>query len=232
MSDASFDQRAALPDWVGKFPQLNRPEDPVWLKIASRARLIVLPAGHEIFTDGDPCENYILVLSGHVRVFKSFENGREMLLYRLNAGETCSLTTSILLAGGNYSGTAMTEAETHAVIIPISQFHEAFDNSKLFRDFVCSTFGGRIRDFIMLIESIATRNVDVRLARWLLENNTRINTVEASHRSLAFELGTAREVVSRHLKEFEANGWVKLSRKNIELLQPDAMHQLINGTRA
>ena len=83
----------------------------------------------------------------------------------------------------------------------------------------------------MLLESIATRNVDVRLARYLLENKSDENFVEASHKVLAFELGTAREVVSRHLKDFEANGWVKLSRKNIELLNMDEMYQLVEGLR-
>jgi CRP/FNR family transcriptional regulator len=113
--------------------------------------------------------------------------------------------------------------------MPIQLFHETFDKSKGFRDFVCSTFGGRIRDFIMLLESIATRNVDVRLARYLLENKSSENTIEASHKVLAFELGTAREVVSRHLKEFEANGWVRLSRKNIEIINMDRMGQLVSG---
>jgi len=74
--------------------------------------------------------------------------------------------------------------------------------------------------------------VDVRLARYLLENRSQQNAVEASHKVLAFELGTAREVVSRHLKDFEANGWVNLSRKSIELVNPDEMSELVAGLRA
>jgi len=218
-----------LPVWVKKFPLLADVKDPAWVHTAKHAKEVVLPANYEVFHDGDPCQNYIFVVDGATRVYKSFENGREMLLYRLQAGETCSLTTSVLLAGGSYTADAMTEVETHAVIIPIHIFHDTFDKSKGFRDFVCSTFGGRIRDFIMLLESIATRNVDVRLARYLLENRSENNTVEASHKVLAFELGTAREVVSRHLKEFESNGWVSLSRKSIELIKPDEMGQLVSG---
>lgn len=220
-----------LPEWVNKFPLLKDVKDPVWVETANRAQEVVLPAKYEVFHDGDPCKNYIFVIDGATRVYKSFENGREMLLYRLQAGETCSLTTSVLLAGGNYTANAMTEVETRAVIIPLHIFHDTFDKSKGFRDFVCATFGGRIRDFIMLLESIATRNVDVRLARYLLENKSDENSVEASHKVLAFELGTAREVVSRHLKDFEANGWVKLSRKNIELINMDEMYQLVEGLR-
>lgn len=229
MNQLNANTEPRLPEWVSKFPLLKDVKDDAWIQTARNAKEVTLPADYEVFHDGDPCENYIFVVNGATRVFKAFENGREMLLYRLQAGETCSLTTSILLAGGKYTASAMTEAETHAVIIPIAVFHDTFDKSKGFRDFVCSTFGGRIRDFIMLLESIATRNVDVRLARYLLENKSADNTVETSHKVLAFELGTAREVVSRHLKDFESNGWVSLSRKNIQLLQPDAMEQLVSG---
>ena len=229
MNQISSNTEPLLPEWVNKFPQLKDVRDEAWVQTAKRAKEVTLPAKYEVFHDGDPCENYIFVVDGATRVYKSFENGREMLLYRLQAGETCSLTTSILLAGGKYTANAMTEAETRAVIIPIQIFHETFDKSKGFRDFVCTTFGGRIRDFIMLLESIATRNVDVRLARYLLENKSDDNTVAASHKVLAFELGTAREVVSRHLKDFEANGWVRLSRKNIALINTDKMGQLVAG---
>lgn len=229
MSKLSSSDPSQLPQWVNHFPMLSDLDDPVWTKTASRAKEVVLPAGYEVFRDGDACENYIMVLEGITRVYKAFENGREMLLYRVNQGETCSLTTSILLAGGKYTASAMTEVECRAVIIPIHEFHDTFDKSKGFRDFVCATFGGRIRDFILLLESIATRNVDVRLARWMIENKSEDNTVEVSHKTLAFELGTAREVVSRHLKDFEQKGWVMLSRKNIELINIDAMYQLVEG---
>ena len=229
MNQMSSNTEAHMPEWVSQFPLLKDVKDPAWVEAACTAKEVVLPPNYEVFHDGDLCENYIFVVDGATRVYKLFENGREMLLYRLQAGETCSLTTSVLLAGGHYTANAMTEAETRAVIMPIHLFHETFDKSKGFRDFVCSTFGGRIRDFIMLLESIATRNVDVRLARYLLENKSSENTIEASHKVLAFELGTAREVVSRHLKEFEANGWVRLSRKNIEIINMDRMGQLVSG---
>jgi len=207
-------------------------EDVTWVQTANRAKEVVLPKDYEVFSDGDECENYIMVIEGITRVYKSFENGRDMLLYRVNQGETCSLTTSILLAGGKYTASAITETECRAMIIPIHDFHKTFDDCKGFRDFVCATFGGRIRDFILLLESIATRNVDVRMARWMIENKTDTNQVDVSHKALAYELGTAREVVSRHLKEFEQFGWVKLSRSNIELIDLDAMHQLVEGLRA
>lgn len=220
-----------MPVWVQAFERLRDVTDPVWVETANRAKVVVLPAGHQVFREGDECKQYVLVLSGATRVYKAFESGREMVLYRLHQGETCSLTTSVLLAGGLYPANAVTEIETTAVLIPTRDFHAAFDGSKGFRHYVCSTFGGHIRDLVMLLEAVTMRHVDIRLARWLLDNGGLGKSVEASHRELAYELGTAREVISRHLKDFETRGWVSLQRKNIELVQIDEMREFVNGTR-
>ena len=232
MSELQQQTNLRLPVWVNKFPSLLANTDPIWIDIASHAKEVVLPGGYEVFREGDECKRYIFVLDGATRVYKSFESGREMVLYRLQAGETCSLTTSVLLAGGNYPANAVTEIETRAVLIPTHEFHRLFDESKLFRDFVCSAFGGHIRDLVMLLESVTMRHVDVRLARWLVDNSEESGGVEVSHRELAFELGTAREVISRHLKDFETRGWVFLGRKNIEIRDATALRELVSGCRA
>ncbi len=210
------------PVWVRKFPDLYEVDDPTWIEVAQNAKHAVVPANYRVFREGDPCRNYILVLDGATRVFKSFETGREMVLYRLQGGQTCILTTSVLLAGGMYPADALTDAETEVVLIPAADFHRAFDLSKGFRDYVCRSFGGRIRQLIMLLEAVVIRHVDVRLARWMLANHSN-GEVVCSHRELAFELGTAREVVSRQLKDFEKQGWVSLSRKSIRILDAGAL---------
>lgn len=218
-----------LPEWVRAFPELDNQDSPEWVDVARRAKEVILPANTEVFHEGGECRNYIFVLDGATRVYKNFESGREMVLYRLKQGETCSLTTSVLLAGGKYPANAVTEMETRAVLIPAQDFHQVFDASRLFRDFVCRVFGGRIRDMIMLLEAVTTRNVNVRLARWLLDNRSASNMVMASHLEVAYELGTAREVVSRHLRDFEKHGWVTLSRKRIELQDIPAMQDLLGN---
>jgi len=220
-----------LPEWVKAFPELAVIDDPAWTQAIENSSMVVLPPEYEVFHEGEACKNYIFVLEGATRVYKLFESGREMVLYRLGKGETCSLTTSVLLAGGLYPANAVTEMETHAVLIPSSEFHAVFNSSTIFREYVCRVFGGRIRDMIMLLEAVTTRNVNVRLARWLLENRSPENTVEVSHRELAFELGTAREVISRHLREFEKTSWVRLSRKNIEVIDNQSLHDLVSGVR-
>ena len=115
---------------------------------------------------------------------------------------------------------------TRAVVLPKREFHQAFDLSKGFRDFVCSTFGGHVLELIMLIESIVTRQVDVRLAKWLLDQR---GPIQMSHRELAFELGTAREVVSRQLKEFASSGLVRLARRSIAIQDAESLVKIAEG---
>lgn len=223
----SINTTTGVPVWTSNFPRLRNVCDPYWIDVARRAKRAALPGGHLVFSEGDVCEYYILVLDGATRVFKSFENGREMMLYRLGAGQTCILTTSVLLAGGTYPANAVTDCDTDVVLIPSDDFHNAFDQSKGFRDFITCSFGGRIRDLIVLLESVVARQIDTRLARWLVTNNNS-GEVVASHRELAFELGTAREVVSRQLKDFENRGWVQLSRRSIRVVDSTALREFIS----
>lgn len=223
--------KTVMPNWVRHFPELNNLSDPVWIEAAARAREVVLPAGTEFVREGDACQNFVFVIDGAARVYKNFENGRELMLYRMQGGETCSLTTAVLLAGVRYPANAITEADTRAVLISATDFYHLFDASRAFRDYVCRVFGGRICDMIMLLEAVTMRNVNVRLARWMLDNCTNDNIVEVSHREMANELGTAREVISRHLRDFEKQGWVALSRKNIRLMDLDSLTGLVTGIR-
>jgi CRP/FNR family transcriptional regulator len=212
-----------LPAWVDAFPELARIADPAWIEVAGRARQLVLPAGTEMFREGDGWKHYLFVTEGVVRVYKSFENGRELVLYRVHGGETCCMTTSVLFGGGRFPANGVTETQTRAAVMQARDFRQAFRSSEGFRNFVCATLGRRIGDFVTLLESVTMRQVDVRLARWLVSHSDATDSVDVSHRELACELGTAREVISRHLKEFESRGWVGLGRKNIEIVDAPAI---------
>jgi CRP/FNR family transcriptional regulator len=212
-----------LPVWLDTFPQLKAVEDPAWMKVVQNMREVALSADTELFTCGNDSKHFILLLSGAVRVYQTFENGREMVLYHLQAGECCSLTISTLLSNARYSASGIAESEVRVVLIPKRDFCSVFDASTGFRRYVCAELGKRFHDLLFLLEGLGKRNVELRLARWLLDNRTESDCIVASHRELASELGTAREVISRHLKEFEKKGLVRLSRKFIELADISAL---------
>lgn len=133
-------------------------------------------------------------------------SGRELILYRVGPGQSCVLSTTCLLAGETYPADGITETPVRAAVIPKTQFEEALQRSPVFRRFVFASFAKRVSGFIMLLEEVAFARMDCRLAQHLLDRTTDDGVVMCTHHALAAELGTAREVVSRLLKEFERRG--------------------------
>lgn len=187
---------------------------------------IKIPANQPIFHRGDLCESYFLVISGSVKVLITAVSGREIVLYHVGAGESCVLTTSCLMAGDNYPAEGISETEVTALVFDKATFHRSLQRSKTFRQFVFADLGKRFSGVILRIEQVSFSGVEARLAEHLLSHSP---LVSATHQMLATDIGSAREVVSRQLKQFEINGWVKLGRARIEVLKPDALRQVFEN---
>lgn len=213
--------------WLKVFPALQEITDPVWHRAIQLARVITQPAGATLFRGGDACQYYFLILEGAVRVQKVSENGHEITLYRMQPGQVCELTTSCLLADADYSAEAVAETDVRVLLIPKVSFYEAVTGSPGFRKFVFASLDQGMHDLVHLLEEVAFGHLDYRLARHLLDLAGTQNSVCSTHYHLAAELGTAREVVSRQLKEFERNEWVRLSRGKIEILDRATLQRLI-----
>lgn len=207
-----------MTDWGTRFPALKALDDAAWMALRHAAHVLTLPAGTFAFRAGDACENYLLVLDGSVRVQKLAENGREITLYRLEGGDACVLTTSCLLAHERYPAEGVAETDVIAAAIPRPTFLHALDHSPGFRRFVFTGYGERLSDLILLVEEVAFGRIDSRLATRLLALAGESDMVETTHQELAAELGTAREVVSRQLKDFERRGLVRLLRGRIQII--------------
>lgn len=217
--------------WLSAFPALAALDDPVVRQALGAARIVQVPAGETMFREGDACQHYVMVLSGSIRVHKVSESGREIVLYRVERGQTCVLTTSCLFAATPYSAEGITETPVRAAVLSRESFNEAIAGSAGFRRFVFTAFGERIDGLMELIEAIAFGRVDERLAERLLALGGGATVVNLTHQQLATELGTAREVVSRLLKEFERRGWVALTRGEIAVRDRAALERLAAGER-
>ena len=212
--------------WIDKFPGLSQLEEPVRRTLVERSRIIRVPKDTVVFGPGKAPDNLLLLLDGSLRVQQVSEGGREIVLYRVHAGESCVLTTACLLAYEEYSAEGITETEVEAVAIPKSVFDDLIASSKEFRRFVFTAYSKRITDLFLVIEEVAFRRVDIRLAQKLLELAGDSATLHATHQQLATELGTAREVVSRLLQDFQRRGWVSLSRGSVELTEKAGLRDL------
>jgi len=223
--DIELTATATAGDWIDRFKGLKQLEPGIRAILTGRSQVIRMPAGTVIFGPGKSPENMLLLLEGTVRVQQLAENGREVVLYRVTAGESCVMTTACMLAYEDYSAEGVAETDIVAAAVPRAVFDELISTSKDFRTFVFTAYSRRITDLFHVIEDIAFRRMDIRLAQKIAER-AEDGTVRATHAQLAAELGTAREVISRQLAEFQRRGWVDLGRGTVTLLDANALERL------
>jgi CRP/FNR family transcriptional regulator len=154
------------------------------------------------------------------------ENGREIVLYRVAAGESCALTTACLMGYEDYPAEAITETEIAAAAIPRAVFDDLIARSPEFRRFVFTAFSTRVTNLLRIIDEVAFSRMDIRLAYKLIELSHGGDTIAATQQQLAAELGSAREVISRMLSEFHRRGWVLTERGSITIRNRGALDRL------
>ena len=180
-------------------------------------------AGEYICWEGDVCTQLAIVLSGIVRVYKIGESGREITLYRIEEHESCILTASCILSQIRFPALAIVEQEVRAALIPAPVLREWIEKYDVWRHYVFELMSKRLADVITTVEEIAFRRVDVRIAEFLLRSAEAKADIETTHQEIAYELGTAREVVSRILKDFERMDLISLSRGIITVRSKQAL---------
>jgi CRP/FNR family transcriptional regulator len=178
-------------------------------------------AGTTILREGQVCASVPFVLSGAIRVFKSAESGREITLYRIEAGQSCILSTACGRGLSAFPATVVAESDTSAAFLPIETVRALFAEGTAFRDFVLDEYSSRMAEVMELVQEIAFRRVDERLRQWLVDAAPPgERRIVATHQEMADHLGTSREVISRILKDWEQRGALEISRGSI-ILSPD-----------
>ncbi|MDR1995269.1 Crp/Fnr family transcriptional regulator [Azonexus sp.] len=183
-----------------------------------------LPAGTQVFSEHQPCRGFPLLLAGRIRVCKSAVNGRELMLYRVEPGGSCIISTSCLLGHSDYNARGIAETPLTLLLLPVPVFAELMLGHAPFRDFVFHLFAERIAELMQLVEEVAFARLDQRLARLLLARQDSVLTI--THQQLADELGSVREIVSRLLKGFASQGLVGLGREQITIVDRPGLQRI------
>ncbi len=199
-------------------PLMRGYSDDAFERLAALSQLATLPSNTLLFAPGETCKQAFIVVSGNARVEVVADSGREVILYRVQPGETCLMTTACLSSDKNYSAYGITETEVEAVIIPRAAFLSLLGNCEEFRGFIFGSYGNRFADIMVFIEEVLFQRLDKRLAAFLLKHAGADGMVENTHQAIATELGSAREVLSRELKSFERSGLVRLHRGRVEVI--------------
>ncbi len=192
--------------------------------IAAQTKCATFTRGKTICFEGDHCSHLALVGAGTARVYKLAESGREITLYRVEPGECCILTASCMLSGRVFPANATVEDELQALLIPQSHVLAWMQTHQAWQHFLWHLLAERMSDVIGLVEEVAFRRMDARLADYLLEQCPAQDPVlHATHQQIAADLGTSREVVSRMLKDFQLRGILELGRGRVTLQRLDRL---------
>lgn len=197
-------------------------------ELASEARVAALDAGARYLRTGAAVETFALVTEGLLRVYKADESGREITLYTVGPGECCMINVLSLLGRRTSAAEAVVQEPVQALVYPGGLFRRWMADHESMRAFVFGLLADRVDGMMALIEEVAFQRMDRRLASHLVDRSGRGGSPElrVTHDTLAADLGTAREVVSRLLKSFERKGAVALGRGCIRILDEDALRNL------
>lgn len=216
---------------VGRFPSLH---DAALLQaIATSGQAARLPVATGICNEGALCSHLALVLDGTARVYKLAEQGREITLYRVEPGECCILTASCILSGLEFPAFAISESELEAVLIPPARVVAWMDDHPQWRNLIWQLMASRLAGVISLVEEVAFRRVDRRLANYLIARSAQAgqSNLILTHHQIAADLGTSREVISRILKDMEQRGVLHTSRGHVSIDDSQTLIALFAGER-
>lgn len=197
------------------FPRLREAEKNVQDEFFNQGKVVSLTKSEFINMEGNSCNNVAFLLDGQARVYKISENGREITLYRIEAGESCILTVSCILSDKDFPAFAVADKDLQAIIVSSNTFQNWVRKYPFWQDYVFNLVSKRLGAIIAVVEEVAFNKVDTRIAKHLINANK--NIITETHQEIASEIGSSREVVSRILKDFEHEGLITLSRGKIKI---------------
>jgi CRP/FNR family transcriptional regulator len=197
-------------------------------EIRSVVRPVTLEAGSYFYHEGESCPNVALIGMGNIRVFKTADNGRQITLYHLRENETCLVNMLCAILQKPSPASAQAETTVYALAIPATKFREWIGTNEEIRNHVFHRMSARIVEVMMLVEEVAFHKMDQRIAAYLLQRFSNA-TLAITHEEIAIELGTAREVVSRVLKDFERHGAIAIARNRLEMLNESKLREMCDS---
>jgi len=189
----------------------------------SHAMTTTLAKGQVICLENNQCAHLPIALSGTARVYKVSEEGKELTLYRIEAGDSCILTASCILNHQAFPANAVAQTDMEALVVSASDVHEWMHKYPDWRQYIFQLIARRLSNVIELVEEVAFQRMDARLASYIHDHSASGDVIQSTHEGIATDLGTSREVVSRLLKEFEQQGIIALSRGEIRVIEREKL---------
>ncbi len=177
-----------------------------------------LSVGDELLREGDYIKSFPLLLEGSIRIIRRDDNDRELLLYYLNPGETCSMALTCCMGQQKSNISAVAEQDSIVVRIPVACLDSWLISYPGWKNYMMYAYRKRFDELLETLDAVAFMSLDERLTRFFYARFKATGEIsyEGTHQELANHLNTSREVVSRLLKQMEKKELVRLSRGVIE----------------
>ena len=209
---------------------------PIWEKLSPAHQQLIsstivprtLGKGAVLHDGSADCAGLVLIKSGQLRAYILSEDGREITLYRLLDRDICLFSASCVMRSVQFEIMIAAEKESEVYILPPYVFKKIMDESAPLANYVNELMATRFSEVMWLIEQIMWKSIDKRLASFLLEESSLENSdvLQLTHETIANHMGTAREVVTRMLRYFQNEGYVKLTRGVVEITDREGMELL------
>lgn len=181
--------------------------------------------GTILFSPGQDCSGFVVLHHGSIKVLLTGENGREIVLYRVQPGEVCLQTFGCLVNGTPYSAEGVAETDLELEVVPVGAFQQRVQDDAAFRAALFSAVASRFADMERLVEDVVLTGFEARLARTLLRLADATGAISATHEELAAEIGSGRAAVSRGIAAFSRAGLVEAGRGTLRILDPQQMQR-------
>ena len=175
----------------------------------------------EILIDiNENIKNLPMLVEGSVKILREDEDGNEVFLYYVDAGNTCAATLTCCMDSKISNIRAVVEEKAVFLTIPYEYMDIWMGKYRSWREFILTTYALRFEELLKAVDQLAFKKMDERILNFLKEKSKLLNskTIKISHQQIAYDLNTSREVVSRILKQMEKEGMVNISRGQLELL--------------
>ncbi len=187
------------------------------LEEINHSEIIEIDPGTVILKENEFIKVVPLVLEGSIKLRKLDPSGREIIFYHIEPGESCILSITSCVNGKESQAEAIIEKKTRLVVIEAEKIRSWMDRYPSWRKFVINLYYNRMAELMTLVDLVLFKSVDARLIQHLKDHAVN-NEIEITHQQLAGELGTAREVISRLLKQMERDQMISLERGKIKII--------------
>jgi CRP/FNR family transcriptional regulator len=211
-----------------QIPIFAEVDQPALERLAQRCVLRNVGAGHVLFTTGELCRGLYIVVQGRVRIYRMNSDGKEQVLHVEGPG--CPVAELPLFDGGAYPASAITLEPSRLGFVPREDFEALYRSSPDVAQAIIRGLGKRLRHLVHVIDTLAFRDVAARLAILFVGYAERSGTetpeaveltLGRTQEELALEIGTARESVSRAIRQLKESGLVEVLDGGNRIRIPD-----------